>query len=292
MAKKIETGIHTRALQVWLTLTTWTARKYDKKATAETNQRYSASADASRVNKCLMPGDAPAYKELIQLCNSIRNEHYAKTLAWSDAGWRLLTTKDYMGYTQWFRGRSNEFDNAFDRFATDYPNLKTQAKKLLGPKLWNDDDYPSVGDLKSRFVLQISYAPIAVEGDIRVDLAADQIAAIEDNVRSRQGSELERAMSDCWTRLYTVVSRMQERLNEPEAIFRDTLVTNITDLCDALKSFNIANDPSLESMRQRVLTDLTKFSPDTLRDDPKVRKAIAKRADDILKAMSGVFAAA
>src|SRR5258706_4236014 len=98
-----ETAIHARALLVWLTISGWSARRYDKTVTNTVNREYAASTDAGRYNKHLLPGDALAYKALVALQGQIRAQHYGHTLAWSDEGWRLLPTANYMAYTQWFR---------------------------------------------------------------------------------------------------------------------------------------------------------------------------------------------
>ena len=44
----MDSNIHTRALFVWLTIGTWSARKYDRKITEKVNADFHASADAGR----------------------------------------------------------------------------------------------------------------------------------------------------------------------------------------------------------------------------------------------------
>src|SRR5207342_2803217 len=97
---------------VWLQIGTWTARKYDKAATREITAHYNASMDSARVNKSLLPADAASYIALTQLATSIRAEHYKRALAWTDEGWRLLPTANYMDYTAWYRDVSRQFEAA------------------------------------------------------------------------------------------------------------------------------------------------------------------------------------
>lgn len=288
MSANNSTAIHSRALLVWLRISTWSARKYDKKVSAEVNARHNASSDASRVNKLLLPGDASAYKALIAIAGAIRTQHYANTLAWSDEGWRLLPTANYANYTSWLRDRQREFSDALNEFSTDYPALRAQAARLLNG-MYRDEDYPAVADIRSKFALAIEYAPVPAHGDIRVDLGADQIALIESGISDRLERATADAMRDAWTRLHDVVSKIAERLSQPEAIFRDSLISNAEQVCDVLQRLNVTNDPALENMRIRVRRELTRFSPDTLRDVPSHRQQTADRAADILKAMQGLL---
>jgi hypothetical protein len=283
-----QTSIHSRALLVWLRISTWSARRYDKKVSAEVNARHNASDDAGRYNKMLLPGDATAYKQLTALAGSIRAQHYAHTLAWSDEGWRLLPTANYANYTQWLRDRQREFTNALNVFASDYPALRAQAARLLNG-LYRDEDYPDTQDLRSRFALSAEFEPVPAHGDLRVDLGADQIAIIESAIADRTTRAVHDAMRDAWTRLHDVVAKIADRLSQPDAIFRDSLISNAEEVCDVLERLNVTDDPNLEAMRVRVRRELTRFSPDVLRDVPSHRQQTAERAANILQAMSGLL---
>lgn len=282
------TQIHSRALLVWLTISTWTARRYDKQISRKVNAEYNASDDAGRYNKFLLPGDAQAYKTLIALAGSIRAAHYTQTLAWSDEGWRLLPTANYMEYTTWFRQQQSEYKRALDQFVADYPTMRAEAQiKLKG--LYRDEDYPDTYDIRQRFALDVQYSPVPAIGDIRVDLAADQVGAIETAIQQRIERASRLAIGDAWQRLYGCVQRMSERLSDPEAIFRDTLITNTRDICDALKRLNVTDDPALEAMRVHVERELTAHDPDVLRDTPRVRRSVAEKADAILSTMRDLY---
>jgi hypothetical protein len=96
-------------------------------------------------------------------------------------------------------------------------------------------------------------------------------------------------MQDAWTRLHDVVSHIAERLSDPKAIFRDSLIDNAKDVCDTLQRLNVTNDPNLEAMRARVAAELTAVSPATLRDVPQVRETTARKAAGIMDAMAGLY---
>lgn len=291
----MDTNIHTRALLVWLSISTWSARKYDKAVTAKVTRDYKAPSNAARVNKVLFPGDAPEYKELMTECSAIRVEHYGHTLAWTDGGYRLLPTANYNDYTAWYRNAQTRIDNKLACYLTAYPTLVQTAQTLLptdpvtGLSLFNAGDYPSVGDMRKRFRISVEYAPVPAQGDIRVDLAADQIDSIEAAIVARNDAAVRTAMDDAWQRLYKVVSHIAERLTDPEAIFRDSLIGNAREVCNSLSRLNVANDPTLDAMTARVMAELTKYEPDTLRENRYARERTAEKANAIVSAMSGLY---
>lgn len=292
MTKKTATvadaSIHSRALLVWLTISTWSARKYDRKISDEVNAKYAATSDAGRYNKFLLPGDAVAYKSLVTISTGIRHAHYAHTLAWSDEGWRLLPTANYMDYTTWFREQQSAFQTSLTEFTAAYPAMRAQAKSLL-TGMYRDEDYPSPQDMQARFALDVKYSPLPNFGDVRVDLADDQVAAIEADIASRINDSVAVAVKDAWARLYTSVERIHERLADPAAIFRDSLIENARDVCNALQRLNVTQDPKLDAMRQRVQTELTAFEPDILRDTPRVRAKVADQANKIMQSMAQFY---
>lgn len=283
--------IHSRALLVWLSISSWSARRYDRTVSNKVNADYNASTDAGRYNKFLLPGDAPTYKALTTLMQGIRAQHYDHSLAWSDEGWRLLPTANYMEYTTWFRDQHRNVTIALNDFLNDYARLKDQAAVKLG-KLYKPEDYPSLQDLRSKFAIDVKYSPLPAIGDVRVNLADDQVAMIESQIQKSISDATTIAMRDAWQRLYNVVAKISERLNTPDAIFRDTLISNARDLCKSLTRLNVTNDPELEAMRARVLESITTFDPDVLRDNARVRRNVGAEADKILESMAGLMGVA
>jgi hypothetical protein len=285
-----DTAIHTRALLVWLQISSWSARKYDKAVTNKVNRDYAASSDAGRYNKFLFAGDAPSYKHLVQLLGALRTWHYSETLAWSDEGRRLLPIANFTRYTDGLRERQAEIDRAVNAFIADYPALRAQAAIRLNG-LYRAEDYPMVSDLRSKFSISLAYDPVPTVGDIRVNLSADQIAAVEANVLARASSSVDTAMRDAWERLHTVVSHVAIKLADPSAIFRDSLIENVRECCDVLQRLNVTNDGNLESMRANVLQQISSMAPQTLRDSKHARQQTADKAKAILDQMSAFYAA-
>lgn len=281
-------AIHSRGLLVYLSISTWTARRYDKKITNDVIDKLKASQDAGRWNKMLLPGEATDYKNLMALASNIRAAHYEKTLPWSEDGWRFVTSDDFMQYASWFAEVSPEFEQLADQFYRAYPSLKDQAKTLLNGS-YKESDYPSASDMRKKFRLTVDYKPIPIESDIRVSLTDEQINMVQGSIRSQLEVATKTAMQDIWRRMHEVVKHMADKLSEPDAIFRDSLVKNIIEVCDSIEHLNFTKDADITAMRDRIVKELTRSEPELIREVPDVRKATAKRAEEILSSMKAFY---
>ena len=281
--------LHTRATLVKLSISTWSARKFDKTVTASVNAQHNAQ-DAGRFNKKLLASDAESYKALIKLCNEARSAHYENTLAWGDDGYRLLPSSNYMEYVKIMRALKVEFDNLLSKFVGDYPLLIESAKSALNG-MFVQSDYPSTWNVRHRFDMASDFLPLPTVGDFRVTLPEAEVQALQASVARKVQASADEALDDARGRLVEVVKKMTDKLSDPTAIFRDTLVTNGRDLVDVLSRLNLG-DKELEAMRERVERELSTVDAEDLRNDPTTRRDVASKASKILSDMGDVFGGA
>lgn len=281
------TAINSRALLVNLSISTWSARKFDRAISDEIAAQHNAARDAVRANKSLIQGDS--YKALIRAAQAARTAHYFHSLAWSDEGWRLLPTANHTAYTDELRALQGQFQTALAEFVRDYPRLQEIARARLNG-MYKAADYPHPAAIADRFRISTEFTPVPSSGDFRLDeLTADELQRVEQSVTNRVERATADAVGDAWQRLHEVVSAMRERLAQPDAVFRDSLVNNARDVVEVLGRLNVTGDASLEAMRATVAADLTQYDPQVLRDAPAIREQTAARADEILTAMQGAF---
>lgn len=280
-------GIHNRAMLVSLRISGWTARKYDRKISSEVADQHKTTLDAGRYNKCLLPGDCDSYNALLAAMSEARNEHYKQTLAWSDEGWRLLPTANYLKYTEMVRNARDAFEQKLAAFLSDYPTLRDAAKLRLNG-MYRDEDYPSVDALRSRYSFAVKYSPMPDGQDFRLNLAEDEISAIAQSTEARVKEAVEAAHYDAVTRLFECVSHIKDRLADPKAIFRDSLIENARELCDVLTRLNVTSDPKLDELRAQVAS-LATVEADELRENEFSRQIAAKQAAEILSSMQSVY---
>jgi len=273
--------LNEKAMLVSLNIGQWTAKKFDRKVTKRIEQEYRAN-DSGRFHKILIAQDA--IKEVSKTVNTARTFHYENTLPWDDVGLRILTSANYMEYMGKMRDFEADYWRSVWNLKDNYNYLVDEAKVRLNG-MWNAADYPDENKLMKKYRFEIKVNPLPDSGDFRVSLQADEITNIQNDMEKRVKTLTANAMQDLWNRLYQNVNHIAERLQDPDKIFRDSLIKNVCGLCELLPRLNINNDPNLEAMRRRVESTLCNTQPDDLRVDKTARMDTAKEAQGILDAM-------
>lgn len=268
-----------QAMLANLTISQWTARKYDKTATGDVETKHGAK-DAGRFNKLLI--DKSALEPIAQLVGKLRTEHYNMTLPWGDNGDRLLPSKLYLQYTQEMRGLRSQFDTAVYTFISGYPALVQAARRRLGT-LYDATDYPNPSDIASRFSMSTSFTPVPDAKDFRVDVAAEDAEQIRADITRMVRDRQAEATKDAFRRAKEVVTRVHDRLSADKIIIHESLMDNVRELIDMLPAFNLTDDPGLTQLHAE-LKNLW-CAPKILRANAFVRESTAETASLIIQRM-------
>lgn len=277
--------LNEKAMLVKLSISIWTAKKEDKKVTQEVEKQYNAH-DAGKYNKFLIAVEE--IKKLNKIPNETRTFHYENTLPWTDEGFRILTADNYLPYTQKMREFKSKTEEAKRVFFDNYQAYVDEAQRRLNG-LFNPADYPTITELEKKFSFDVSFTPLPDKADFRVNLQADETNRIKEEIETRLKSSIQNAINDLWERLYNVVKHASDKLNDKEAIFRDSLISNMINLVNLLPRLNLTNDSKLEEMRQEVENKLCQVTPGELREDEGLRKETARTCDDIVEKMSAYY---
>jgi len=269
--------LQSKAMLAQLSISQWTGRKADKKVTGEVERNHGAH-DSGKFNKILVA------KELLdpiaKIAGRARDYHYNFTLAWSDSGPRLLPSALFAEYTTTFRGLKSEFEKAVNVMVNQYPIEVQAARNRLGT-MYEPGDYPDPSDIYSKFGIKTEFMPVPDGDDFRVEVSADERAELAESVRHAVHNRQAGAVRATYDRIRDVVSKIEERLTQPDAIFKDTLITNAIDLCRVLDGLNITDDPEITSICADMRNHLL-MPPSSLRNSPSIRAATADHARCIL----------
>jgi hypothetical protein len=272
-----------KAMLARLTITQFSASRNDKTATDSVKEKFQTGNDAGRYQKALIAKDA--IKAVNSAANEARIFHYAQTLPWKDDGARILPAANYLQYSEGMRQKKTVFLAAVQKFVDSYPDLIEEAKTRLAG-LFNASEYPDAASITDKYTFETQIDPLPQAADFRVDLNSAEVDAIRKEIEARTDQATKAATLDLWKRLNGAVEAMSERLNDPKAIFRDSLVENINEVVEIIPRLNLADDAALNDMAQEAKTKLTAATPKKLREDIKTRKQTAKAADDLLATMA------
>jgi hypothetical protein len=278
------TSLSSAAMLVDLNLSVWTGRKMDKKVSAEIDGAKKTKAKAGAYHKSLLAGTDKLTK-IQSIAGAIRTWHYGTTTPWSDNGTRLLPTALFMQYKQELALHQQQFNQAVAEFLAEYNTLISAAAFTLGD-LFDRTEYPDVDTIRHKFNLGVGFMPVPDAGDFRVDIGNTAIAELQQQYQGLYERNVQTAMQDAWDRLHKVVASLSERIGQTDEgknkIFRDTLVTNATELCELLKALNITQDTKLEAMRVQLADALMGVEPQDLRDDDLIRRNVKTAVDDLM----------
>ena len=282
-------AINGKAMIVQLSLSAWQGRKLDKAASRQVTDTHGAERDTARVHKDLV--DSAEIKTITKIDGAIRTYHYQVTLPWDDTGSRILPTTMYFDFCQETAKLLEQRQAAIDGFLQKYNQMKLDAYRRLGT-LYNPREYPDVQAIAQKFNHSIRFLPLPSAGDIRLDLPDGEVDRIRAEVQASTQAMLAGGMSDLWERLRSVVGAMVDRLGTPDAIFRDSLIGNVRELCDLLPKLNLTGDPALEAARVEVQSQLASLDPGVLRENKRERQSAAQKAQAIMDRMSGAMGVA
>ena len=276
-----------RAMLAAVHISIWTAIKHDRKVSREVAEQHGAYVGAGRYNKQLLR-EAERLESLRALSGQIRQYFYKITLPWSDEGYRLLPAHFYFELTTKMREFEQAFAQQVEDFLAVYPSYIEQVRPELNG-LFREEDYPSTDKLRNKFGVKLEVLPIPSGNDFRVTLSEEEQARVAREIDENVRQSLQRGTEDLWARLKGVVAHMVERLNEPEARFHASLVTNICELVELLPRLNVNQDEELNRFAGEIRDRLCGFTARDLKKNEILRAATANDAAQILTEMDAVL---
>lgn len=272
-------ALNDKAMIVTLNVSCWTARKQDKKVSAEVDAAHNAR-DAGRYNKLLI--DKSHLDPLTSFAGKIRQFHYKLTLPWMDNGGRLLPSKLFLQYRDELDTLKTDYQRLVEAFIKDYDARLVQDARVRLGSLYDPQDYPPGYELEQKFGVELDIMPVPTANDFRVDVAESEITRIRNEISDRVALRQRQAMRDAWDRVREVVSTVELRLSSPKPIIRDSLIDNTRELAALLPGLNVADDPVMadvaRDITEHLLVDVWK-----LRNSMSARNKVATAAREILQ---------
>jgi len=280
-------SISSSAMMVELSISQWLGKKKDRKASKQVTDDNNAETGVANVHKKLL-GGCVELEAVHDLTGNIRNEHYRLTMPWLDTGVRLLPTKAYFDYHKMMTEHEQNWHNKVSTFLAAYDWEISQAEARLGD-LFNRAEYPTADQLSGKFSFSINYIPMPESGDFRLDIGNQGNTQLADHYQTFYADRIENSYKEVWTRVYTALSKMSERLDytgkEDKKTFRDSLVENVLEITPLLDTFNVTGSSQMSEMKRKLEETMRGITPEALRDDDHLRRETKRNVDDIIKSL-------
>ena len=259
-------SIGSSAMLSELSISQWTGRKKDRKASKDVTADNNAETGVA----------------------NIRNIHYGMTMPWSDTGLRLLPTAQYFKYHTAMTDLENQWRAATNTFLQSYQWEISQAQAKLGD-LFDATEYPTTDALTTKFGFNLNYIPLPDAGDFRIDVGNDAVAEVKSSYGDYYARQLTKAMNDVWIRLHDALTRMSERLDygadDDKRVFRDSLVSNVTDMVELLTVCNVTGDAQMTAMRDKLSDAMYGVTAEVLREDTHTRTETKRTVDQVISSL-------
>jgi hypothetical protein len=277
-------SIASSAMLVELSICGWTARKLDKKVSAEIDVAKGTQTQAGNYHKNLLAGTG-FLDTITKYASNARAWHISQTLPWSDSGVRLLPVSNFIAYKEQLNKLEENYTALVHKFVDAYPNLVTAAAFQLG-NLFDRTEYPDADKILHKFKFSCNFFPVPQAGDFRVDIGEEAKQELANSCQHAYEERLNNAMSEVWQRLHKCLSNVSERLTLNDAgeekLFRDSLVGNAHELIELLTHLNVTKDPKLEQARTELYEAIGHHDADSLRSSVLAKESVKSKVDSIL----------
>lgn len=258
-----------KSLLVYVRIDQFTGKRMDAVAQRSVETEFKADAGAGKYIKNLLPNCTEL--EHVQRCaGRIRKFFQSRTFPWFSDGARIVSSAGYLEFTREFNKLRADFDIAVRDFCAVYEQHKAVAEQHLGD-LFDASEYPDAAQIQSAFRCKLTVSPVPDGTDFRTQVTDTERA---EYVQAQADVE-QAARRECWERLSAVVSKAAEVLAKPDARFKATLLSNVTEVCELLPKLQITDDADLEQVRSAAAAVVAHINPDLCRDSSTARAAAA-----------------
>lgn len=270
--------IKDRAMILKLSMSKWGARKADNSLAQEIDTKHDGNGIAS-VSKNLMK--SPALEDIKTKMGQIRRYVMENSLPYGDNARRVITVELYYDIRANLEKLTEEANEIIRAFYRSYLDQIKNEKKRLGDT-FDDSEYPPLEKIMRKFGVYYQFLPITREEDFRFDLDNEEIKRIAGDFITDKENQYKEAITESWNRLYTVIKKAAETLDDPEAKFKNSLIDNIRKTTAILHKLNFNNDKSLGEMLVNVEKTIDGLDAEDVRHDETIRRDVCNNYHDLL----------
>jgi len=291
----LDVKIQNQAVLVAVNITKWSNAKTDHAITEEVTLSKGAQGNMIRVRKNLIK--SAVVKALSRIAGQIRNNLLGDLCAPWGAGEYLLPVELIDQFDREWEKYEDHWNANLRELGNEYDNSVDQAQKILGDA-FDPSDYPSKEEILAKYSLSKKIRNLPSGDDLRIALPQAKLDKMKADIEADVTSSIEGAMQKVHERVAETLAHLIEKLSEfgvdaktgkATGVFRDSTVTNLTDLASILPSLNLTGDPKLTEASNSLLTQLRDLDPEKIRNSESHRKEIVTKAKDVADKLSGFF---
>ena len=285
----------TSLVMVTLNARVWTARKLDKKVSAEVKaaRNITSDVDAGNYNKRLL--ESVEHQACVSHVGATRNEFYLRAAPWGDVrSVGVVKAEDVLDLSAWFGDQKAGLEPKLDTFGKVYTQQAAE-REYATHGMCDPQDFPPWDVVREKFGISLSFRPLPKVADIRVitEIPEHIRAEIEDALKKEfadaQSSAVKNALEPLFEKVEHMMVRLREYTGEKKERLHESLTENVVLMADAARRLNITRDPVVEQMADMAIALVTGVTKEDLKASPVMRTAKAKEAEDLAARMAKLF---
>ena len=277
---------------VEFTVSLWTGRKKDKRASAQVTSDNNAESGSAGVYKKLF-GNCPELEAITKHVGNVRNHtHYRMTMPWSDLGQRLLVTAMLPDYQRMMSEAQVEFWRLVAEFMKVYQWEVSQASAKMGT-LHRPEDYPSEDEIREKFAFRVVYTPVA-ENDFRCDVGSEQLQDMQEAYDQFYPAQINQAMQHVHDVTVKTLTKLHSSIDWEEGEKKGKIFESVFDSCleqiDMLETCNLTGNTQMSAVHAKLKAQFTGkgmqgLSPEALKEDAVLRRQTRDVLADAIKTL-------
>lgn len=272
-----------KAITVRLSRHMYNPYKYDKGATDAAEASIGAHK-AGRYTKRLLR-TCKELKEAQQAYAGLYEYIMDNTLPWMDDGVRVLPNESYMDFASEVSRLKANCAAKVQRLYEVW-DARVVEDRLCLSGMWDIRDYPTKDDMLKRWGADVVFAPVPCSADFRIDMDEEDKKELDEAVKEVEDKATGYLITEILKPVQAMASKLAVPIGEEGAIFRDTLVSNVNDVCRRARKLNINNDSRIDEAVKSIEDTMRSITPQTLRESQQVRETTQKRMSDLQKKLS------
>lgn len=276
-----------RALLVRLSRSVYQPYAFDQGATLKV-EIDTGVRKAGRFNKRLLL-DCHQLTDTNAAFNDVYQYHMRNSAPWLDSGARIIPSETYFDYSVAIKELIAEANRKADALAKAWPQLVADDLARLGP-LGNPQDYPS--DIRGKYAVSVKFMPIPQSTDFRVAISDEDRESLNKAIAEAEDGVTKHLLAEMLEPVKKAVDKLSIPIGDQGAIFRDSLLTNLTEVAQRASKLNIMGDPVVREMVESINKAVGGYAqaPHVLRENDGARSDAKDKLADVMSKMGAFFA--
>ena len=256
---------------------------------AEVGDAYGADARLLSAGKKIIDVRHEAFRRLTSLRTRIVASWRGLSLPYVEPGIRLIRQADVDAFVHTLEGFRDELTQAEADLNAVYDQIKADARQRLG-RLYNPADYPP--EVRGLFAVAWDF-PSVEPPSYLLRLNPDLYREEQERVARRFEEAVRLAEQAFVSEFARLVAHLTDRLANGEGgerrIFRDSVVTNLTEFFEKFKHLNVRSSEELDRLVEQAQGLVRGVTPQDLRDNDSLRQQVTTKMAQVQARLDGMI---